>query len=765
MRNTKIKAAFCLVLVLIGVLGTGVSAEPQLTESFWGSLSMQDGSPIPAPVTVSAIVTNGGGSVVTTEDGKYGDYDYTIPRLVVGGTGIPDDAPISFFIDGVPAQCNDNLGGGWVGTYPFDSGRNVNLDLRLNGPAFTINATAGPHGTIDPSGDVVVPEGMDRTFTIIPDSCYDVVNVLVDGVSVGAVRGYTFTDVTGDHTIEAFFGQNSLVISATAFSGGTISPAGDTVVPCGGSQDYTIAPQAPCYRIADVLVDDVSVGAVPDYSFEDVVTDHEIEAFFEPVNTTIFASSGDGGTISPSGATVVPCGGSQTYTFTPFPCSGIDTIVIDGVSFGSMTSYTFTNVTTTHTISVTFTSGMLTINATAGPGGSIDPPGLTPVSCGGNRTFTINPGGCSQIGNVFVDGVSVGAVRNYTFSNVTTDHTISAVFTFSSSTITASAGQGGTITPQGSVSVPCGENQVFGIAPDSCHTIANVMIDGVSVGAVSSYEFTNVTENHFINASFAVITYPIITLPGPNGDIFPPGTVNVPCRTNVTFFFMPDSGFHVQDVAVDGVSVGSPASYTFSQVTAPHNISATFAEGGPIYFTSMLQWSENDPWNLFSTPVSLDSGRNTLVDIFPHEEDIDVVLGWDGQKWFQPGPDYVLNPLYALYIRVNDNTPALLYPSQSVTPPPSRPLSSGISLLGPAPAYDEMPAMFPAQRLDFALISIREAPGNLTGYTMVISPALNQPGWAYALGGDLEDLLPFKGYWVVMTNPDTLFGFSTTPIL
>ncbi len=763
MRNYMIKAAFCLVLVLIGILGTGVSAEPQLSESFWGSLVMQDGSPIPAPVNVSATVANGGGFVITTEDGKYGDYDYSIPRLVVGGAGIPYDAPISFFIDGVHAECND--GSGWADTYPFDSGDDVELDLRLTGPVYTISATAGSGGTIEPIGDVIVPEGMDRSFTIIPDDCYEVVNVLVDGASVGAVRSYTFYDVIENHTIQAFFEQDTLVIAAFASNGGTISPSGETIVPCGGSQDFTINPQSPCYQVADVLIDDVSVGAVRGYTFTDVVTDHEIEAFFEPVNTSIFASAGDGGTISPPGITQVPCGGSQTYTFDPFPCSSVDSVIVDGVTFGPMPSYTFTNVTTPHTISVTFLSGSLLINATSGPGGSIEPSGLVPVSCGGNRTFIINPGGCSQIGDVLVDGISVGAVSSYEFTNVTIEHTISAVFSFSSSTITASAGSGGSISPQGPVSVPCSGNQTFEIAPDSCHTIADVLVDGVSVGAVPGYEFTNVTEDHLISASFAAITYPIVTLPGPNGNIFPSGTVNVPCGTNVTFFFMPASGYHVQDVAVDGVSVGYPASYTFTGVTAPHNISATFAVGGPIYFTTMLQWSEQDPWNLFSTPVSLDSGKDTLVDIFPHEEDIDVVLGWDGQKWFQPGPDYVLDPLYALYIRVNDNTPALLYPSQSVTPPPSRELQSGISLLGPAPAYDEFMAMFPAQRLDLALISIKEAPGNLTGYTMVISPALNQPGWAYARGGDLKDLLPFKGYWVVMTNPDTLFGFSTTPIL
>ena len=66
--------------------------------------------------------------------------------------------------------------------------------------------------------------------------------------------------------------------------------------------------------------------------------------------------------------------------------------------------------------------------------------------------------------------------------------------------------------------------------------------------------------------------------------------------------------------------------------------------------------------------------------------------------------------------------------------------------------------------LDQAFASIAQAEGGRTGYTMVISPGLNQPGWAYTQGMPVRDVLPFKGYWVVMENQDTLWGFSTTPI-
>ena len=71
-------------------------------------------------------------------------------------------------------------------------------------------------------------------------------------------------------------------------------------------------------------------------------------------------------------------------------------------------------------------------------------------------------------------------------------------------TITASAGTGGTISPSGVVPVTSGTNQSFTITPDASYHIADVLVDGVSVGAVASYAFTNVTANHTIAASFAI---------------------------------------------------------------------------------------------------------------------------------------------------------------------------------------------------------------------------------------------------------------------
>ncbi len=83
----------------------------------------------------------------------------------------------------------------------------------------TIAASANTGGTITPSGDIVVSDGENKTFTITANGGYKISRVEVDGTSVGAVSSYTFENVTEDHTIEAFF----TTVSSGSPSG-TITP-------------------------------------------------------------------------------------------------------------------------------------------------------------------------------------------------------------------------------------------------------------------------------------------------------------------------------------------------------------------------------------------------------------------------------------------------------------------------------------------------------------------------------------------------------------
>src|SRR5205085_2776719 len=162
-----------------------------------------------------------------------------------------------------------------------------------------------------------------------------------------------------------------------------------------------------------------------------------------------------------------------------------------------------------HTIAASFVQNTYTIAAPAAAGRAISPSGSVPVNCGATQAFTIAADGCHTIADVLVDGVSQGAVASYTFTNVTANHTTAASFNPNTYTIAASAGAGGSISPCGNVTVNCGANQSFAIVADGCHMIADVLVDGVSQGAVASYTFTNVTANHTIAASFNLNTYTI----------------------------------------------------------------------------------------------------------------------------------------------------------------------------------------------------------------------------------------------------------------
>ena len=69
-------------------------------------------------------------------------------------------------------------------------------------------------------------------------------------------------------------------------------------------------------------------------------------------------------------------------------------------------------------------------------------------------------------------------------------------------TITASAGSNGSISPSGKVSVPEGDSKTFTITPDSGYRISDVLVDGVSIGVVSTYTFKDVNANHTITVTF-----------------------------------------------------------------------------------------------------------------------------------------------------------------------------------------------------------------------------------------------------------------------
>lgn len=301
-------------------------------------------------------------------------------------------------------------------------------------PDIDINISNAEHGSIN--GENTVAFGEDYTFTVIPDDCYQIGTVTVNGnaVTLDANNSYTIQNVTTEQTINATFTQISYTITASAGNGGTISNVGSTSVNCGDDITYTITPDEG-YMISDIEVDGQSVGSENSYSFTNVTSDHTISATFEiiPAGEVVIVVNADteGGSVSPTGTQTITEGEDFTFTVTPDACYEIGIVTVNGneVSLDENNSYTIANVTEPQNINATFNRLSYIITASASEGGTITPSGNVEVNCGENKEFVITANEGYEIENVVVDGQSQGAITSYTFENVTeAGHSIEATF-------------------------------------------------------------------------------------------------------------------------------------------------------------------------------------------------------------------------------------------------------------------------------------------------------------------------------------------------
>ena len=202
--------------------------------------------------------------------------EYTITYDLAGGTaeGNPDTYTIETrtFILKNPTKSGYTFTG-WSGT-GLDGENNMTVTIptgstgnrtytahwRYNGSGhsysyYTIKATAGAGGSISPSGNVSVREGRDQTFTITPDKGYAVANVKIDGKSIGAVKSYTFENVSRTHTIEVIFmkanGNPQTGVFVDVATGSYYEDAVDWAVENGitkGTDDIHFSPDGICTR-------------------------------------------------------------------------------------------------------------------------------------------------------------------------------------------------------------------------------------------------------------------------------------------------------------------------------------------------------------------------------------------------------------------------------------------------------------------------------------------------------------------------------------
>ncbi|SNB46128.1 discoidin domain-containing protein [Geobacter sp. DSM 9736] len=319
----------------------------------------------------------------------------------------------------------------------------------------------------------------------------------------GTVTSYTLTATAG-------IGGSISAVGNTAISQGTNQTSTITSVSVnqGSSQTFSITPDTG-YRISDVKVDGVSVGAVSSYTFNSVNAGHSIAATFSQVSSPavpqtnwrlVYADSqelvGD-----PGAALNAFDGKNDTFWHTqwmngnPVPPHEIQidlgqTYNLDGFSYlprqnniqnGRIAKYEF------------YVSSNGTNWGTAVAAGTFAND-LTLKSIGFPATTGryIRLRALSEVnGNPWTNAAEI---------NVTGTPAAAGIQSYA---LTASAGTGGSITPAGTTTVAGGSSRTYTITPSAGYKVADVKVDGISVGAVTSYSFSNVTKDHSIAASFS----------------------------------------------------------------------------------------------------------------------------------------------------------------------------------------------------------------------------------------------------------------------
>jgi hypothetical protein len=583
-------------------------------------------------------------SFATQSCAPLGDNTITVaaPTPSAGGTispsvdlHVPNLAVSTFTLTPNPGYKVDSVGGTCGGT--LDATNTVYTTAPANRnctvtPMFTaaqtysVTASAGKGGAINPSGGVNVISGTTKTFAVAANDGYDLSSV--GGTCGGTLNRspnsgpstYITNSITANCTVTANFSAQTHILTISAGAGGSITPAGGSTVSAGtngsitvttgATPSFTVTPD-PGYGIVKVIGSCGGILSGNTFKSNPITyADCTVTATFGTLYTVTLAA-GVGGSITPEGGSAVnsgttgsvPVAAGTIKTFTVAPNSGY-VASISGCNGSMVNATTFQTgpITGACTVSATFTAQTYAVTAIAGANGTITPAGgstvnagfkdSVPVAYGTTKTFTVAP----NTGYVAsVSGCNGSMVNATTFQTgtITGPCAVSATFTAQTYTLTAKAGANGTITPaggstvnagsMGSLPVAYGATQTFTVAPNTGYVASVSGCNGSMVNA-NTFQTGPITGPCTVSATFPQ-AYTVTVSAGAHGTYTPAGgstvtagsTGNVPVGygTTKTFTVTPATGYMV-------ASVDSTCHVSFANNNYPPSINPVVLTTGVI---------------------------------------------------------------------------------------------------------------------------------------------------------------------------------------
>ncbi|MCR5596027.1 MAG: InlB B-repeat-containing protein [Lachnospiraceae bacterium] len=358
-----------------------------------------------------------------------GDFVSDVRWSVAGnrstGTKITSDGTLSIASDETSGSINV------IATSVSDGSISASSLVTPQRNSYNVSVKVDPANSGVVSGGGAVSQGGSVTVSAAPSNNYYFVGWIIDGKNVSTSSNYTLSNIQSNQTVTAKFAQRYVNVSVSAnngdagnvVGGGTITYGGTTTISAKAYNGYVFTG----WKEGDYIVSkDASI------KLSNLTVDRKFTAMFEKTSHTITLAAypKEGGSVTGGGTfqlgqgTTLKATAANGYTFQGWQVnnqyvSRDANFKVDKVDQDCTCTAVFTkNSVTTFEIS----SGVATT------GGSISPAGKSLVAQGQNLTYTITPKSGFAILAVAVDGVQVGAVNTYTFTNVQGPHTISAAF-------------------------------------------------------------------------------------------------------------------------------------------------------------------------------------------------------------------------------------------------------------------------------------------------------------------------------------------------
>lgn len=499
----------------------------------------------------------------------------------------------------------------------------------------------------DTTGTVQVENGKNQTFNFFAADGWKLHTVYLNGKPT-TVTGNVLTlpSIQQDSTIEAVFSKlgegepqppkpKTWNVTILQGNNGEVSPSGTVAVIDGSSLTISSQPKAGYHAVAKVDGVEVPVlGNSIELAKVSKNTTVNID-FVQTVQTqyrTLAVNSTGPGTTSPAGTSLVIDGMKQTVTLIPDAGKKVKSVNVNGTSMirsvdGTTMSLDLGAINQNTTVDVEFCdAGELrptdpgynlpptgtevqywNVTTSAPNGGGVVLPAGATVANGGGVELTLLANSGYEFESVTVNGVDrTSRVQNGTLSltNVTSNTAVAAKFKKKQSvdledyyTVFVSANGNGSVSPAGAMTVAAGGSQTITIMPDPGYKVHDIAVNGVSSGrgfAGSAYTLFNVTEDKNVVVSFeklgagesgtSVLTHDIVATSTVNGRVSPEGTIKVADGKNASFTFVPNDGYKLSYVQIDGNDI--PAQYIvnnqyiFTEVKEAHSLHAVFTNEG-----------------------------------------------------------------------------------------------------------------------------------------------------------------------------------------